>query len=83
MKRILLVLLLFVLLFALCSCSGIIVNAKYSTLIDRTVAYSDVIAEKAEKGELTKEQMVKALKWQSQVWHAIKDAKDGKAGGQR
>jgi len=81
MKKILIVLLLVVLLFALCGCSGVIVNAKYSALIDRTVAYSDVIAEKAEKGELTQEQMVKALKWQAGVWHAIKDAKDGKAGG--
>ncbi|RLF49976.1 MAG: hypothetical protein DRN20_00460 [Thermoplasmata archaeon] len=82
MKKVLLVLLLTVLLFALCSCSGVITNAKYSALIDRTVAYSDVMAEKAEKGELTKEQMVKVLKWQAGVWHAIKDAKDGKAGGQ-
>jgi len=59
---------------------GVVVNAKYSELLDKTAVLSAVTAERAEAGELTSEEMVAALKLQAETWQRFRDARDGKAG---
>jgi hypothetical protein len=70
-------------------CSGVVTNAKYSTLIDKTALLSDATAARAQvmlaDGIVTPEEgkyMADSLTEQAKTWNAIKSAKDGKAGAQ-
>jgi len=67
-------------LVLLSGCSGVLMNAQYSTLLDQTVAVSKETAVRADAGQLTSVEMVAALKVQASVWQRFKDARDGKAG---
>jgi uncharacterized lipoprotein YmbA len=77
MKRALCVLAVLIVLLA--GCSGVIMNAEYSQLLDKTAALSAETARRAEAGNLTPPEMVDALKAQADVWQKFKDARDGKA----
>ena len=77
MKRFLLSLLVVLLL---AGCNGVILNAEYSQLLDRTAALSAETARRAEAGGLSPAEMTTALSAQAKVWQQFKDAKDGRAG---
>ena len=74
MKRIALVA---VLLLLLSGCSGVIMNAEYGQLLDKTAALSAQTADRAEAGSLSPGEMTQALVLQAQTWQKFKDAKDG------
>lgn len=76
MKRVLCVLAVLIVLLA--GCSGVIVNAEYSQLLDETAALSAETAHRAEQGKLAAPEMVDALKAQADLWQRFKDARDGK-----
>ena len=78
MKKVLVVLMLAGLLIG--GCGGIIANAEYSQLIDKTTALSAETAARAEAGTLTEAEKTDALVKQAGVWQRIKDAKDGVKG---
>ncbi len=59
---------------------GVVVNAKYSELLDKTAVLSAETARRAEAGDLTPEEMVAALKRQAETWQRFRDARDGKEG---
>ena len=61
-------------------CSGVWMNAEYSTLLDKTTALSTETALRAKDGVLTTEQMTVALLKQAETWQKFKAAKDGKVG---
>jgi len=74
MKR----LLMLVLVLALLSgCSGVIMNAQYSQLLDRTAALSAETAKRAQADQLTPDQMKAALVDQAAVWQLFREARDG------
>ena len=76
MKRLVI---LVVLLAVVCGgCSGVWMNAEYSTLLDKTAALSAQTAETAEAGQMTPEQMTLALRKQADVWAMFRNARDGK-----
>lgn len=77
MKRIAFVLLILALLPG---CSGVILSAKYSDLLDTTAALSAETARRAAGGELTAEQIQQSLDRQAATWRLFQDARDGKAG---
>ena len=57
---------------------GVLMNAEYSTLLDRTAALSADTAAKAEAGTLTPAEMRQALMLQAQTWQLFRNARDGK-----
>ena len=63
----------------LSGCSGVIVSAEYSRLLDETAAVSEATACRAESGRLDPNEMVRALRAQAEVWQKFRDARDGKA----
>ena len=69
---------LVVLVVLLSGCSGVIMNAEYSLLLDRTTALSAETANRAAAGELSGGEMIQSLKAQAEVWQKFKDARDGK-----
>lgn len=64
----------------LVGCCGVIMNAEYSALLDKTVALSTEASTRAKTHDLTEEQMIEALVRQSEIWVRFQDARDGKAG---
>jgi len=58
-------------------CSGVIMNAEYSRLLDQTVVIADEIAKRAEAGSFTSQEMIDALRWEAKEWHRFQDARDG------
>ena len=75
MKKLLLLLML---VLFLSGCSGVIMNAEFSELLDKTCAISDETANRAQQGELTQSQMKDALVKQAMTWRLFKNARDGK-----
>lgn len=73
--------LMFVVLFAavLGGCSGVMLNAEYSQLLDETAALSRETADRAAAGKLDPNQMSAALTYQAGVWQRFRDARDGTA----
>ena len=61
-------------------CSGVIMNAEYSQLLDETAALSAETADRAEQGKLSSEEMAQALRLQATAWQKFRDARDGKDG---
>lgn len=59
-------------------CSGVIMNAQYSSLLDQTVALSVNTALRADANSLTVPEMKACLKAQAGVWQRFADARDGK-----
>lgn len=59
-------------------CNGVIMNAQYSELLDRTVALSAETAERATEDKLSKQEMVQSLQIQASVWKRFQDAREGK-----
>lgn len=57
---------------------GVIMNAQYSELLDKTVALSAETAERAKADELSEAQMVEALELQAGVWKRFQDAREGR-----
>jgi len=76
MKRVLVCL---VLLGFVSGCSGVILSAKYSNLLDTTASLSAETARRATAGDLSAEQMAGALDGQAKVWKQFQDARDGRA----
>jgi len=76
MNRLLAVVLALVVLLS--GCSGVVLNAEYSWLLDSTATLSAETARRAETGGLTHEQMIAALKAQAEVWQRFQDARDGR-----
>lgn len=64
-------------------CSGVIMNAEYSTLLDRTCAIANEVDKRAQTGELNEEQMKYLLHQHNLAWHAFKDARDGRNPNER
>jgi hypothetical protein len=75
MKKAIVALVLVVLLLP--GCSGVLVNAEYSQLIDRTAVLMNESAVRAEAGKLTPEEMAKHLRYSADAWQKIRDARDG------
>ncbi|MCD4699556.1 MAG: hypothetical protein K8R91_03170 [Phycisphaerae bacterium] len=69
-----------VILPVVAGCGGVIMNAEYSALLDKTTALSTETALRAGDGALTTEQMKVALLKQAETWQKFKDARDGKDG---
>jgi len=74
MKRVLIAL---ALLLMLSGCSGVIMNAEYSELLDKTAALSAQTATRAEANGLTPDEMTQALILQAQTWQYFVAARDG------
>jgi uncharacterized protein YcfL len=69
------------LLLVLCvGCSGVIMNASYSKLLDQTAALSQETADRAVAGTLSPDDMKAALVSQAAVWQHFRAGRDGKAG---
>ena len=62
-------------------CSGVIMNAEYSELLDKTCALSAETATRAKTGQMSESDMAEALTKQAQTWRKFKDARDGKTTG--
>lgn len=58
---------------------GVVTNAKYSQILDRTVALSNESAVRAQNGTLTQAEMVQILVLQARTWQLFADARDGAA----
>ena len=71
------VFLIAMIVFMAAGCNGVVLNAEYSDLLDRTTALSAETANRAEDGQLTPEQMTSHLVKQAGVWQRFKDARDG------
>lgn len=69
---------LLVLAVVLAGCSGVVMNAKYATLLDKTCALSAQTAQLADSNQLTPDQMKSALRGQAQTWKLFVYARDGK-----
>ena len=82
MRRLLCVIALMVALlmvgFAVSGCGGVVLSADYSRLLDQTAALSAETAARAERDELTPDQMKAALIVQADVWRRFQDGRDGK-----
>ena len=61
----------------LAGCSGVILNAEYSQLLDKTAALSAETARRADANSLPVADMKTALRKQASVWRQFKDARDG------
>ena len=76
-----------IVLLALCGllagCSGVRLSAEYSTLLDRTATLSSETASRAERGQLTPDEMTSALSAQARTWRLFQDARDGRKSGER
>jgi len=59
-------------------CSGVIVDAQYSALLDRTAALAAETAARADAGKLSPAEMTAALDAQAKTWALFQDARDGK-----
>jgi len=59
-------------------CSGVTMNAQYSTLLDKQAAWADDYAERAERGELESEQMAAGLRVNAEAWEQFRAARDGR-----
>lgn len=80
MKSLLIVLLLLAAVLP-AGCTGVMLSAEYSRLLDQTAALSAETAKRAEAGTLTQPQMVSALRYQADCWATFRDARDGRAPG--
>lgn len=69
-----------VLLFALAGCRGVVLNAEYSGLLDRTTSLSAETAMRARAGQLTPADMTAALDFQAKTWQLFKNGRDGVGG---
>ncbi len=74
-----------VLMASVAGCGGVQTSPEYSALLDRTAAWSQVVADKAANGEMTGFQMIEALKINADLWGRFRNARDGAAteGGDR
>ena len=76
MKR--LVLVVAVLAVLLGGCSGVVMNAEFSTQLDKWAASSKDAADRAEAGAATEEQKTIWLRQDAKMWKLFQDARDGK-----
>ena len=60
-------------------CSGVIMNAQYSSLLDETAAWSANMAARDTAGSLTPEQKSEALQGNAALWERFRDARDGRS----
>jgi hypothetical protein len=74
-----------VLAMAASGCNGVNMSPEYSSLLDRTAAWSQAVADKAAAGEMTDEQMAEGLQINAVNWKEFVNAKNGVAteGGDR
>jgi len=63
----------------LAGCSGVIMNAEYSSKLDETAALSAGLAEDAARGKLDPNEMRTALKYNADAWKCFQSARDGVA----
>ncbi|MHC4717524.1 MAG: hypothetical protein ACYS5V_11175 [Planctomycetota bacterium] len=80
MKRTIIAILLLLALTASAGCGGVILSPRYSRLLDDTAAISAETARRAEAGDLSAEEMARALSRQADVWRKFQQARDGEAG---
>jgi uncharacterized protein YceK len=78
MQRVLILLIVAALLTA--GCSGVIMNAKYSSLLDQTAALSQDTADRATAGTLTPDDMKTSLVLQASIWQQFRNARNGVGG---
>lgn len=75
MKRIACVLLLVLMVGG---CSGVIMNAEYSQLLDRAAVLSSESVRRYEAGQLDPNETLSVLQKQAQSWRQLQDARDGR-----
>ena len=63
----------------LSGCSGVLLNAEYSQLLDRTAAWTNEAADRAEASRLDPNDMARALRISADHWRKFQDARDGRA----
>ncbi|MBE3117546.1 MAG: hypothetical protein IMZ50_02160 [Candidatus Atribacteria bacterium] len=78
MRKMLVVLMCFALVAVVCSC-GVMMNAQYTQILDKTVVLSADMAKRADAGTITPEEMEDALILQAKTWKLFQDARDGTA----
>ncbi len=61
----------------LAGCSGVIMNAEYSQLLDKTAALSGETATRAVAGTLSEADKTAALVKQAETWQKFVNARDG------
>ena len=69
-----------VLAVGLTGCSGVIMNARYSSLLDETAAWSKNMADRDKAGSLSAKQKSGVITGNAELWQRFRDARDGKAG---
>lgn len=76
MTRVMILLLVGVVFLA--GCSGVIMDAKYSTLLDQSCAWSAEAAARADANTLSVDEMKQALNINSDIFRSFKDGRDGR-----
>ena len=76
MKRLTILLMLAGLFLA--GCSGVILNAEYSRLLDETAAWTSEVSRRADANQLTAGAMRDALRYSADHWRLFQDARDGR-----
>jgi len=79
-KRMVLLVVVLALVVSMVGCRGVVLNAKYSDLLDRTAAVSAEMANRANEDKLSADDMKSALTLQAKTWQLFQDARDGKGG---
>lgn len=64
----------------LAGCSGVIMNATYSGLLDQTAAWSQDRAYRAEANALTVDELKKDARTNAELWLQFKCAREGRGG---
>lgn len=59
-------------------CSGVILNAEYSQLLDETSAWTREVARRARAGQLDPNIMSDALHYSATHWERFQDARGGR-----
>jgi len=65
------------LLAAACGCSGVMMNAEYSTLLDQTTAWSSTAAAQADANTLDANDLKTVIRTEAKLWAKFRNARDG------
>jgi hypothetical protein len=63
----------------LAGCSGVVLSARYSTLLNESAAISKAAADMADANQMTPFEMKCSLRWNAEAWRKFQDGRDGKA----
>ena len=64
----------------LAGCSGVILNAEYSQLLDKTAAWSAQVSTDADANQFSPAEIKTALRLSAKHWSSFRDGRDGVKG---